>query len=169
MGSVIGRRQFKRTANNEGRSIRCANDGNARLTFNALASAPPVQPMPPGNEAFGAVHALLPTNIPGVGVRFELGFPFNGSASNAFTPDMGDSTVPFSAHHQRPMGSAELNFSNLEHYITLIKTGPIAPGPQTFNGRELFSGTFSGISGKSFRAGLAGTVIRWRGGNIRGT
>ncbi|MNQ88442.1 Type-1 fimbrial protein, A chain precursor [compost metagenome] len=58
------------------------------------------------------------------------------------------------------MGSAEMNFAVLESYITLIKTGPIAPGPQTFNGAELFSGRFSGIPGKSFSAGLSGTVVQ---------
>lgn len=167
VGSTIGRRQFKRTPNNEGRSIRCDNDGSVRLTFNASASVPPVQNMPAGIGAYRAVHALLPTNISGVGVQFELGFPFNGSATNSFTPDLGDSMVPFSAHHQRAMGSAVLNFSNLESYITLIKTGSIAPGPQVLNGQELFSGAFSGIPGTSFRTGLTGTVIQAHCGSNR--
>ncbi|EJM69722.1 P pilus assembly protein, pilin FimA [Pseudomonas sp. GM55] len=160
VGSVIGRRQFVRTPNNEGRAIVCDNDGSIRLTFNAQASVPPVQHMLPGIGAYGSVNALLPTNVPGVGVQFALAFPFDGLASNSFTPDLGDPTVPFSAHHQRAMGSARLNFSNLENYITLIKTGPIAAGPQTFNGQELFSGAFSTIPGKSFRVGLSGTVIQ---------
>ncbi|WP_223515823.1 fimbrial protein [Pseudomonas sp. GL-R-26] len=160
VGSIIGSRRFKRTDNNERRNIMCDNDGSVRLTFNAQTSVPPVQGLPSGSGTYGAVHTLLPTNIPGVGARFELGFPFNGSATNAFTPDTGDSTVPFSAHHQRPMGPAQLNFANLESYITLIKTGPIAPGPQTLTGQELFSGALSGIPGKSFRVGLSGTVIQ---------
>lgn len=160
VGSVIGRRAFKRTSNAEGRSIRCDNDGSVRLAFNAQASVPPVQNMPGGDGAYGATYAILPTNIPGVGAQFELGFPFNGTASNAFTPDTGSTTVPFSAHHQQAMGSAVLNFANLESYITLIKTGPIASGPQTFNGQELFSGALTAIPGKAFRAGLSGTVIQ---------
>jgi len=123
--------------------------------------------MPIGIGAYSAVNTLLTTNIPGVGAKFELGFPFNGGPMNSFTPDMGDSTVPFSAHHQRAMGSAALNFSMLESYITLIKTAPIASGPQTFNGQELFSGAFSSIPGKSFRVGLAGTVIQAHCGSNR--
>lgn len=160
VGSIIGRRAFKRTPNNEGQAIRCSNDGSVRLTFNAATSVPPVQNMPVGTGSYGAIYAVLPTNIAGVGAQFQLSFPFDGLASNAFTPDLGDSTVPFSAHHQRAMGSADLNFATLESYITLIKTGPIAPGPQTLNGQELFSGEFSGIPGKAFRAGLVGTVIQ---------
>ncbi|WP_248916276.1 fimbrial protein [Pseudomonas moorei] len=167
VGSVIGSRQYKRTANNEGRSIICDNDGSVRLTFAAQTSVPPAQGTLPGAAAHGAVHSLLPTNIPGVGASFVLSFPFDGMATNSFTPDTGDSTVPFSAHHNRAMGSTLLNFSNLESYITLIKTGPIAPGPQTFNGQELFSGAFSGIAGKSFRVGLAGTVIQAQCGSNR--
>lgn len=161
VGSIIGKQRiYKRTINNEGRSIRCTNDGSVRLTFNAQTSVPPVQNVALGIGAFGATHAILPTNIPGVGARFELGFPFDNSATNSFTPDLGDATVPFSAHHQKAMGSADLNFATLESYITLIKTGPIAPGPQLLNGQELFSGAFSGIAGKSFRTGLSGTVIQ---------
>ncbi|MDN4548020.1 fimbrial protein [Pseudomonas sp. C32] len=160
VGSIIGRRERKLTPNIEGRAVRCDNDGNVRLTFNAATSVPFAQNLPVGIGTFGAIQDVLSTNIPGVGVRFQLGFPFDGFASNSFTPDTGDPTVPFSAHHQRPMGSAQMNFSSLESYITLIKTGPIPLDPQTFDGQELFSGEFSGIPGKTFRAGLSGTVIQ---------
>lgn len=157
VGSVIGReRQFKRTDNREGLSILCDNNGNVRLTFDAQSTAPPLDGILNGIPGF----TVRQTNIPGVGVRISLGFPFDDSASNAFTPDHGDSTVPFSAHHQQGMGSAQMNFSVLESHVTLIKTGPIAPGPQTFDRTELFSGRFSGIPGKAFSAGLSGTVIQ---------
>jgi type 1 fimbria pilin len=121
---------------------------------------PPVQRLLATTGTLGAVHTVLQTNIPGVGVRFTLGFPFDGAADNAFRPDTGDATVPFTASHQRAMGSAQLRFSQLESYITLIKTGAIAAGPQPLNGQELFSGAFSGIAGKAFRVGLSGTVIQ---------
>ncbi|CAI8722556.1 fimbrial protein [Pseudomonas sp. IT-P4] len=58
------------------------------------------------------------------------------------------------------MGSTLLSFTRLESYITLIKTADIAPGPQTLDGRELFSGTFTGIPGKAFGVGLTGTVTQ---------
>jgi len=157
-GSVIGvERLSHRTSSIEPKSIRCDNDGSVRLTFNAQSTAPPIGGLPTGISPLGT----LQTNIPGVGVRFSLGFPFDGSASNAFTPDLGDATVPFSAHHHQGMGSALLRFSTLHSYITLIKTGPIALGAQTFDGeKELFSGRFSGIPGKSFSARLNGTVTQ---------
>lgn len=167
VGSIIRNRQFMRVINTEGRNILCDNDGSVRLTFNTQTSVPPVQNIPLAAGAYGAAYTLLPTNIPGVGVRFELAFPFDNSATNAFTPDTGDSTVPFSAHHQKPMGSAVLNFSRLDHFITLIKTGPIPTGSQDFNGQELFSGNFSGIPGKSFRVGLRGQVIHAHCGSNR--
>jgi type 1 fimbria pilin len=166
VGSIIGQTQRRSTSNNEGRGIICDNDGNANLTFEAQSSVPLVQGLPLGGGAHGAVHTLLPTNINGVGVRFQLGFPFDGSATNAFKP-AGDPIVPFNAFHSWPMGSAVLNFSTLVNEVTLIKTGPIASGPQSFNGQELFSGALSGIPGKSFRVGLAGTVIQAHCGSNR--
>lgn len=168
VGSVIGRAsQFIRTPNNEGRSIICENDGNARLSFNAQTSSPIVQGLLPITGAQAGVQTIMQTNIPGVGAQIKLLFPFDNSASNAFVPDSGDSTVPFSAHHQRPMGAASLTFSGLESRITLIKTGQIPPGPQTLNGQELFSGSFSGISGKAFGVGLIGTVVQAHCGSNR--
>ncbi|VVO42878.1 fimbrial protein [Pseudomonas fluorescens] len=161
VGSVIGRsRQFVPTPNNEGLSIHCDNDGSARLLFNARASAPFYPGLLPASSLQNSTQTILQTNIPGVGVQITLGFPFDESASNAFVPDTGNATVPFTAHHEKPMGSAQLSFSQLESYITLIKTGNIAPGPQALNGQELFSGSFSGIAGKAFGVGLIGTVIQ---------
>ncbi|WP_051414862.1 fimbrial protein [Pseudomonas sp. QTF5] len=161
VGSVIGRAsQFIRTSNNEGRAIICENDGNVRLSFNAHTSVPLAQGLLLATGTQVAPNTLMQTNIPGVGVQIKLLFPFDNSASNAFVPDFGDSTVPFSAHHQRPMGAALLTFSRLESRITLIKTGQIPPGPQTLNGQELFSGSFSGITGKAFGVGLIGTVVQ---------
>jgi type 1 fimbria pilin len=166
-GSIIGSSLRLNPSNNEGASILCDNDGRVRLTFNAQASVPFVQ---------GSLHAMggqiapdtvLQTNIPGVGARIVLGFPFDNSATNAFIPDAGDSKVPFTAHHERPMGSALLNFSRLEGSITLVKTGDIAPGPQTLNGQELFNGSFSGIAGKAFGLELTGTVIQAHCGSNR--
>lgn len=157
VGSVIGTaRLFNRTHNNEGLTARCHNTGAVRLIFNAQTSAPPAAGLYGGL----APMSVLRTNIPGVGARFELGFPFNGTASNSFTPDHGDTTVPFDAHSAQDVGVTFIHISTLEARITLVKTGPIAPGPQTFDGTELFSGRVTGIPGKVISAGLSGTVIQ---------
>lgn len=157
VGSIIGtERLFKRTNNHEGIMARCYNDGAVRLIFNAQATAPPAAGL------FGGLAPLsvLQTNIPGVGARFELGFPYNAGASNAFVPDHGSTTVPFNAHNQHDVGVTFIHMTTLESRITLIKTGPIPPGPQTFDNTELFSGRVTDIAGKLFIAGLAGTVIQ---------
>jgi type 1 fimbria pilin len=168
VGRVIGRiRQFVRTPNNEGLSLRCTNDGSTRLVFNAQTSVPFFAGLLPIAGPLNAPQSILQTNIPGVGVTIELGFPFDNSATNAFVPDGGDSTVPFSAHHNRPMGTTDMNFSQLESWVTLIKTGDIPVGPQDLNVLELFNGTFTGIPGKAFGVGLTGTVIQAHCGSNR--
>lgn len=168
VGSVIGRtRQFVRTPNNEGLSLRCTNDGSTRLIFNARTSVPFFPGLLPATGPLNAPQSILETNIPGVGVTITLGFPFDNSGSNAFVPDTADSTVPFSAHHERPMGATNMNFSQLESWITLIKTGDIPAGPQNLNVLELFNGTFTGIPGKAFGVGLVGTVIQAHCGSNR--
>jgi type 1 fimbria pilin len=161
VGTTIGRaRQFVATSNNESSFIECDNDGSVRLASNILATTPFHPGLLRGASMRQSPQAILSTNIPGVGVQFTLGFPFDGFAQNAFNPDFGDGTVPFTAHHEKAMGSTLLSFTRLESYITLIKTADIAPGPQTLDGRELFSGTFTGIPGKAFGVGLTGTVTQ---------
>lgn len=161
VGSVIGReKQDLRSPNNEGSSIRCTNDGGTRLIFNALSSVPFFSGLLPAHGAFNAPQSIMSTNIPGVGVTITLGFPFDNTASNAFVADTGDPTVPFSAHHERPMGTTNLNFSRLDSWITLIKTGDIPADPPALDVPEIFNGTLTGIPGKAFGVGLIGTVVQ---------
>lgn len=168
VGSVIGmERQFLRPPNNEGSSIRCSNDGGTRLISNVLTRAGVFPGLLPANTALNAPQSIMNTNIPGVGVTITLGFPFDDSATNAFVPDTGNATVPFSAHHERPMGTTNLNFSRLESRITLVKTGDIPAGPQDLSVPEIFNGTFTGIPGKAFGAGLVGTVVQAHCGTYR--
>ncbi|WP_338523173.1 fimbrial protein [Pseudomonas batumici] len=158
-GSVIGHLdRFVKPGNAQGLAIICENDDIARLTFDAMASVPRVPNKWPGNNGINA-DSLLQTNIPGVGARIRLGFPFDGSANNAFTPVNGDPTVPFTAEHQRQMG-VNLRFSEIEARVTLVKTGDIDPGPQPIRDQELFSGQLTGIAGKALGFALSGTVIQ---------
>jgi type 1 fimbria pilin len=165
VGRVIGpATQFVRAISSG--AILCENDGTVRLLFNAQTTVPFAQGVLPATGLQSSIHTVMQTNIPGVGARIRLRFPFDGSASNAFSPDTGDTTVPFGAHHEQAMGATPLNFSLMESDITLIKTGDIAPGPQDLSG-ELFSGHFTGIAGKAFSAGLKGTVIQAHCGSNR--
>ncbi len=101
---------------------------------------------------------VLQTNIPGVGVRIRQGAPFRGGASNSFHPVGGQPTVPFQAFTNGMPMASPLTFGSMASNITLIKTGPIAAGPQLLDGSELFSGSVS-MLGRVLSYGLTGTVI----------
>ena len=99
------------------------------------------------------------TNIPGVGARIKLDFPFDGTAPNTFFPIGGSGpVVPFDAINDLNIRVTPITLTRLRSYVTLVKTGPIPPGPQALN-RQIFDGHFSGI-GKGFRYGVNGTIIQ---------
>lgn len=158
VGAVIGTVDLNHsTPNNAGLRVECHNDGTRRLDFNARATAPifpgPLEPIN-GEDVTGKV---LQTNIPGVGVRVKLGFPLNGLADNSFVP-IGDPTVPYDGFNERNL-LTPIALNNLSNRVTLIKTGPLPPGPHTLDGSELFSGHFTDM-GKAFGYGMIGTIIQ---------
>lgn len=157
VGTVIGSVDVNHaTPNNAGLIARCMNDGTRNLEFNARATTGifpgPIDPID-GEDVTGKI---LQTNIPGVGVRVKLAYPLNGQADNTFHP-VGPPTVPYDAFNDR-MLLTHISLNSLHNRITLVKTGPIAPGPQVLDGRELFSGHMSDL-GKVFGYGLTGTII----------
>lgn len=100
---------------------------------------------------------VLETNIPGVGAHIQLGDPYAGRWVNAFYP-YGDPVIPFDAEAYKQM-LTPFNPGEHRNTVTLVKIGPIAPGPQTLDGSELFNGTITDI-GKATSFGLTGTVIQ---------
>lgn len=162
VGSVIGGINVEEATRDAGTHIiRCMNDGTVLLEFEARATAPifsgPLDPID-GEDVTGKI---LQTNIPGVGVRVKLGFPFHNQSgcNNCFVPIGGTPTVPYRGviDHERLLTA--MNFSWLRNYITLVKTGPISAGPQQLNGSELFAGHFTTL-GRSASYGLTGTIIQ---------
>ncbi|WP_248804639.1 fimbrial protein [Pseudomonas sp. MWU13-2100] len=158
-GNVIG--EFDRTfaiPSTEGQIIHCENDLGSTLTFNATASAPLFPgTLPPvnGEDVTGKVFL---TGIDGIGARIKLMHPFDGVASDAFVPIQAP-TVPFNALLSAAVpDTTPLRIDNLRGKLTLIKTGPIAPGPHTFDS-AIFGSLFSNI-GKGFDFQLSGTVIQ---------
>ncbi|MFJ7883410.1 fimbrial protein [Pseudomonas sp. NPDC096917] len=158
IGSIIG--EFKKygTASDENNAqLRCTNDGSVTLDFsiNAVRAISPVL-LPPvnGEDVNGKV---IETNISGVGAYIQLGFPFSGGATNAFTP-MGPPVIPFTAIHNQRM-SVVFNLTRLITRVTLIKTGDITPGPQPLDGGTLATSSLTGV-GKGFDFGISGTVIQ---------
>jgi type 1 fimbria pilin len=157
-GSLIGTfDRFFFTNNGEGLSIACYNDGTDRLRFEATALAP-IFPgtLPPvnGEDFNGKVFSTGANN--GIGARIKLGFPFNGEAQNAFIPN-GPPVAPFTADANHPIFTA-IPLSSLTNYVTLVKTGPIAPGPHRFSSK-LFNGSLSGLN-TVLEYELTGTVIQ---------
>lgn len=158
IGSVIGTIDtFVIAPNPSGASISCTNDGSTTLRFSAIATAPPSHRI---NEPFGGADPrgnIFMTNIPGVGARIRLERPFDGVATNSFTPIGGLPIVPFEAENTH-LPTAAIAFSNLRSYVTLVKTGAIPPGSHALN-QQLFDGFFTGI-GKGFSYGISGTVMQ---------
>jgi type 1 fimbria pilin len=157
VGTVIGSIDLNNsTPNNAGLIVECRNDGSQRLDFNARATAPifpgPLDPIN-GEDVTGKI---LQTNIPGVGVRIKLGHPFDGRANNSFVP-IGAPTVPYDGISDKALLNP-ITLNSLSNRVTLVKTGPLAPGPNTLDGSELFSGHFTDL-GKVFGYGLIGTII----------
>lgn len=156
-GSVIGVIDQVASSNSPGPVIICTNDGTGvTLDFNARNVAPFERRFTGSVAGERTNDKIFATNVPGVGARIRLGFGFNG-AGNAFVPIGGDPVVPFDALiNQRLVTPFRL--SRLQSLVTLVKTGPIAPGPQIVN-RHMFDGHFSNI-GKGFGYILNATVIQ---------
>lgn len=157
-GSLIGTfDKFFFTNNSEGLSITCFNDGNARLRFEATPIAP-IFPgtLPPlnGEDINGKVMNTGINN--GIGARVRLGFPFEGGPENSFRP-IGAPVVPFAAEANHQIFTA-IPLASLYNHLTLVKTGPILPGPQSFSTR-LFSGSLTGLN-TVFNYDIRGTVIQ---------
>jgi type 1 fimbria pilin len=160
VGTVIGSIDSRHaTYDPAGYRIQCMNRGNVLLEWDARATAPifpgPLDPIN-GEDVTGKI---LQTNIPGVGVRIKLNFPFNGIADNSFHPVGGPATVPYYAVNDHKRLLTYISISFLNNSITLVKTGPLPAGAHQLNGSELFSGTLSDL-GKVITFGLTGTIIQ---------
>lgn len=156
VGSVIGVIDKFVFSNSSGPAITCNNDGSVVLDFNALNVAPLQRHVQGAMGGAGSSDKIFATNVPGVGARITLESGFDGQAGNAFVP-IGSPVVPFDAQLAQNL-IVPFNLSRLRSMVTLIKTGPIAPGPQVVN-RHMFDGNFSNI-GKGFGYSLSATVMQ---------
>lgn len=162
IGSVIGQAETYYSRPNEaGLQVICSNfmAEGPTLTANVnntqplfTGSLPPIN----GEDLTGRV---IQTGVDGIGIHVRLVAPYHGkggSPSNAWTY-INWTSVPWQGYADHDPGPTGIQLNNLRAYITLIKTGPIAPGPHSFNGIQLFSGTYSDV-GTVMRAHLHGTV-----------
>lgn len=158
IGSFIGE-MYNRTRTDDpgNRTITCANDGSVVLDFRAQSVAPSDRRVHAPIDGEDSSGRIFMTNIPGVGVRIALEFPFEGMYDNDFVPIGGKPIVPFEAQITRYL-TIPFTLSRLRSKVTLVKTGAIPPGRHVLN-RQIFDGYFSGI-GKGFGYGVRGTIIQ---------
>jgi type 1 fimbria pilin len=157
IGTVIGTVDVNQsTSNNAGQVVECRNDGTKRLDFHARATAPIFPGLLDPINGEDVTGKVLQTNILGVGVRVKLGFPLSGGPDNSFIP-IGVATVLYDGFNDKNL-LTPIRLSNLSNRITLVKTGPVAPGHHSLDGRELFSGHISDL-GKVFGYGVIGNIV----------
>ncbi|MDR6714648.1 type 1 fimbria pilin [Pseudomonas hunanensis] len=161
IGTVIGPLEQRYNVGNDARlGVNCNNvTGTEYLTAQVANTAPIFAgSLPPigGQDLNGRV---LQTDVPGIGIHVRLDNPYTGGGvANYWTPDSWTS-VPYTGYHNSATGPLAIEMANLRVYLTLIKTGAIPPGPNSFNGQKLLSGTYSDV-GTVMRAHLHGTVTR---------
>ncbi|WP_158619346.1 fimbrial protein [Pseudomonas sp. v388] len=161
VGTVIGHTPGEvLTWPDDRRQLHCyigRNDAGTVLRYSARASVPIFSGSLPPINGEDVTGKILQTNIPGVGVHIRLGWPYNGMTPNSFTP-LTQPVVPFDGEATRIM-LVPIPAGEHRSTVTLVKTGPIPVGPQTLDGSELFSGTYSDV-GKGASFGLTGTVVQ---------
>lgn len=102
---------------------------------------------------------ILQTRIAGIGATIELGAPYNGAlvtTTNRFTADPGTLTAVPYAGGMRDRTAIGAQMGILQLKLTLVKTGPIPPGPQTID-EELFHGIIADM-GKIVDMRLRATI-----------
>ncbi|UXH41382.1 fimbrial protein [Pseudomonas promysalinigenes] len=122
--------------NREGSDLRCFYGATAPTTASMIPTTPLVPGIPV--RAQRSADSVLRTNVDGIGAILTLGFPYDGSATNTFTSDDGTQTVPYNGTMLNSTGFAA-PLGVLRGRVTLVKTGPIAPGEHIVD-KQMFHG-----------------------------
>lgn len=155
IGTLIGKAEL-RASNEQGVRLTCFYSATDPVTANLPNSIPVYGgSLPPvgGKPVDGRV---LQTNIPGVGVFLDLAYPYNGQATNTFTPDNG-TAIPYTGTMTQNTAIG-MPLRTIYGEIMLIKIGEIEAGPQRVHG-EMFQGYIHKL-GKVFDYTLTATVNR---------
>lgn len=158
IGDPIGPIEQQFLVSGGGLSVHCSTDG-ARLTFNAMATAPPAPGPAPRLNGLPASGTVLATNIDGVGALIKLGSPYDGLTTGFWKLNAADSTVPFDGYIDFSTPFV-LQHSLLRGTVTLIKTGPIGRGMHPLDtGNEMFKASFTDVP-NAFSLALSGSVTQ---------
>ena len=98
----------------------------------------------------------MDTQIPGVGIRIKMEMPYNGGTGDNLFQAVGEPVVPFQSIHNKRSGFYIHNTYVITR-VTLVKTGPIPPGPQQFS-QEFAAATITDL-GRYLTVRYNATVI----------
>lgn len=120
----------------------CFYEATREVRAELINTAPMVLHSLPATRNRSMQYPVLQTRVPGIGVTIALGTPYDGALvanSNRFIADPGTLTaIPYRGGLRRQTVFAT-QMGDMRVKLTLVKTGPIAPGPQTID-EELFHG-----------------------------
>lgn len=158
VGTVIGPLEQRYNVTNDGNfSLICNNVNGIEKLSATLPNTAPIFPGPlPPIDSVDLTGRVLQTSVAGVGIHVRLDSPYTGGSQNQWIPSTWTS-VPYEGTGNHRTGPAGIEMLNLRVYLTLIKTGPIAPGVHSFNGQELFTGSYHTFK-RVMRAHLHGSV-----------
>ncbi|HKS11415.1 MAG TPA: fimbrial protein, partial [Pseudomonas sp.] len=155
VGTLIGKSDLRAT-NGQGAVLNCFYSASDPVTAN-LPNTPPLfgGSLPPvgGKPVDGRV---LQTNIPGVGVFIDLAYPYNGQATNTFTPDNG-TAIPYTGVMTQNT-AINMPLRTIYGEVMFIKIGDIEAGPHQVQG-EVFQGYIHTL-GKVFDYTMTATINR---------
>lgn len=159
IGETIGQFEKSFITTGFGNIIYCLNEHNTLLEFSTRATAPIAPALPAGRHRMLPLGSVVQTNIPGVGATIRLDSPYDGITRGNWKLISPDSTMPFSAYNDE-ISTGSLQYSYLAGWITLIKTGEIAPGTHRLDtSNELFQAQFTNIP-YAWGVALTGSVTR---------
>ncbi|AIR91602.1 fimbrial protein [Pseudomonas cremoricolorata] len=155
VGTVFGKASLY-SANVEGSELTCFYSATDPVTARLPNSAPIFAGYIPPIDGKPVDGRILQTNVPGVGVYINLGYPYEGTATNNFTPDDG-TAIPYTG----VMTQNTAIGMPLEHMfgeLSFVKIGEIAAGPQRVQG-EMFHGIYHTV-GKAMDYSISATINR---------
>ncbi|WP_409293859.1 fimbrial protein [Pseudomonas sp. KCJK9058] len=140
VGRVIADRPLS-VSNRERSKLQCFYSASPPTTASMIASTALVPGVPVRSQR--SADSVLRTNVDGIGAIITLGYPYNGIGTNTFTSDNGTQTVPYNGTMLSNTAFAA-PLHTLIGNVTLVKTGPIAPGEHIVD-KQMFHGVTNDI------------------------
>lgn len=158
-GAIIG--QTRRRANDApvgGNRIVCRYEPGSFPTRAELRASRSLAPAPVNPDPQYDPDRLIQTSVPGISAQMEFDSFF--TARNGWPPtDGGRPIPPFDSEKTAPNSLAPDMFLSTNAWVTLVKTGPLAPGPHVLLKEVIFTGSFTNIP-QALNYSIKATVIQ---------